>query len=272
MKPIIGITGDVDLAGANERNGGGKVQLNFNYLDAISEAGGCPIIIPPQSDSSILQMLAGLVIPGGDDIDAQEFGEENHPAVETIAPARYQGERALLAAIDPKMPVLGICYGCQLINVAQGGTIIQHLPDVVGHENDKGGTIQNYDVDESSNLGRIAGTRQSGPSYHHQSIGNVGRELRVTARNEDGTVEAIESTTRPWTIGVQWHPERSRANDDSKKLFAAFIDAARRYRESVLKDHEFFNQLVIKGLDLPIEQRQKTVDELFSQYKDRYGF
>jgi len=272
MKPIIGITGDVVLDVGNERSGGGKVQLNFNYLSAIEEAGGCPIILPPQVDPMILQMLGGLVIPGGNDIDAQEFGEENHPTVDPIAPPRYRGERRLLDAIDPKMPLLGICYGCQLMNVAQGGTLIQHLPDEVGHEGDKGGAHQSYSVEPGSKLAMIAGESQAGQSWHHQAIKNVGRELRVTARNEDGTIEAIESTTRPWTIGVQWHPERTPHSEDSKRLFSAFIDAARKYRESVQQDHEFFNQLVIKGLEAPAAQREKTVDELFSAYKDRYGF
>lgn len=272
MKPIIGITGDVDIAVASDRNGGGRVQLNFNYLDAVADAGGCPVIIPPQSDPSILQSLAGLIIPGGHDISASEFGEENHPSVDPIAPHRYRAERTLLHAIDPKMPVLGICYGCQLINIAQGGNLIQHIPDVVGHENDKDGAMQTYAVEEGSKLAQIAGIHQSGQSWHHQAIREVGRDLKVTARNEDGLIEAIESTTRPWMIGVQWHPERTPTSEESKRLFSAFIDAARSYRESVSKDHEFFNQLVIKGLEAPAAQREKSVDELFSLYKDRYGF
>jgi putative glutamine amidotransferase len=272
MKPIIGITGDVDIAIGNERNGGGRVQLNFNYLDAIADAGGCPIILPPQADPVILQSLAGLVIPGGNDIDAAEFGEANHPTVEPIAPPRYHAERALLNAIDPKMPVLGICYGCQLINVAMGGTMIQHVPDVVGHELDKVGTLQSYDVEPTSKLGEIAGTKQSGQSWHHQTIKEIGRELKITARNEDGLVEAIESTSRPWLIGVQWHPERTPDREDSRKLFTAFIEAAIAYRESVSEDHEFFNRLVVKGMSAPTAQREKSVDELFKLYKDRYGF
>lgn len=272
MKPIIGITGDVVLDVGNERSGGGKVQLNFNYLAAIEEAGGCPIILPPHVDPLILQSLGGLVIPGGNDIEAKEFGEENHPTVEPIATPRYRSERQLLDAIDPKMPLLGICYGCQLINVAQGGTLIPHLPDEVGHEDDKNGTLQTYAVEHGSLLSVIAGEHQSGQSWHHQAIREVGRDLWPTARNADGTIEAIESKSRPWTIGVQWHPERTPASDDSKRLFAAFIEAARQYRESVQKDHEFFNQLVIKGLEAPAAQRVKTVDELFSAYKDRYGF
>lgn len=272
MKPIIGITGDVDVESGSERNGGGKVVLNFNYLQAVVDAGGVPLIIPPQADPSVIaSLLDGLLIPGGGDIDAAEFGEDNHPSVESVAKERFQGEKALFAEISPKLPVLGICYGCQFINVVQGGSLIQHLPDFVGHEDDRPGTVQSYSIDEGSKLGSLVGSEATGQSWHHQAIKEIGRDLTITARNADGTIEAIESTSRPWLIGIQWHPERTGENPASQKIFASFIQAARDYRDAAQRDHEYFDQIVRSGLT-PKEKKTSTKEEMFEQYKQSYGF
>lgn len=272
MKPIIGITGDVDVAIGSERNGGGKVQLNFNYVQAVVDAGGVPLIIPPQADmAAVAGLLDGLLIPGGADIDGSEFGEENHPAVDPVAKARFEGEKALFGEISPKLPVLGICYGCQFINIAHGGSLVQHLPDVVGHESDIPGTVQSYSVESDSKLGGMVGGEATGQSWHHQAIKNVGRDLRVTARNADGTIEAIESDSRPWLIGVQWHPERTADSDDSRAIFSAFLSAARAYREGAKKDHEFFDQIVREGMEKKVGPTA-TKDELFAKWKESYGF
>lgn len=232
MKPIIGITTDVNVEDANERNGGGKLVLNWNYAQAIADAGGVPVLIPPQADpAEIASILDGLVIPGGPDIDACEFGEENHPEVKTVPRERFQGEKNLFVKLDSSLPVLGICYGCQFINVMQGGSLIQHLPDIVGHEGDQNGTLQAYSVEKGSRLGEAVGMAEpKGESWHHQAVKELGQDLKVTARNPDGTIEALESTSRPWLIGVQWHPERTLDKEDSQQLFRAFVNAAREYR------------------------------------------
>lgn len=231
IKPLIGIT-----VNAKEEPGdktGGRLWLNWNYAQVVADAGGVPVLIPPQADKvELCKALHGWLIPGGYDIDAKHFGEENHPAVQPIEEERYQSEAELYRHADPDMPILGICYGCQFLNVVRGGKLIQHLPDVVAHEAHEGGTPQDYTVREGSKLQGIVGSQTSGKSYHHQAVGVLGQGLTVVAEHEDGMVEALEATDRPWMIGVQWHPERTFEDEPSRKLFEAFIEAARRYAES----------------------------------------
>jgi len=175
------------------------------------------------------------LIPGGDDIDAGRFGEENHPKVSLQDPARFDGEQRLWNQISTDLPILGICYGCQFLNVARGGTLIQHLPDVVGHEQHTGGTLQEYQVEPGSHLECVIGTQTiTGKSYHHQAVKDTGRNLKVVSKNEDGTIEAIEATDRPWFIGVQWHPERTLQDGPTLLIFKNFVDAARNYALSQL--------------------------------------
>ncbi len=230
MKPIIGISVDCEKDPADERTRG-KLTLNWNYAQAVSDAGGVPILIPPTADMEVVSSLIhGFLIPGGNDIDASRWGEANHPKAVLQDPTRYEAEAALLAILDKDVPVLGICYGAQFLNVNFGGTLVQHLPDVVGHETHAGGTLQEYELEPHSRLAEaMGGTKVQGKSYHHQAVGEPGENLRVVARNQDGTVEAVESTDRPWLIGVQWHPERTSADPATAKLFRDFVDAARRY-------------------------------------------
>lgn len=211
----------------------GKLTLNWNYASSVAQAGGVPLLIPPMADmAEIAVIIDGWLIPGGDDIDAKRFGEENHPKVSLQDPARFEGEARLWEAIPTSLPVLGICYGCQFINVVRGGTLIQHLPDVVGHEQHSGGTMQNYSVDTDSKLGKIIGQKDiEGKSYHHQAVNALGGGLRITSRGEDGTVEAIEATDRPWLIGVQWHPERTYEDPPTRKIFDDLIRAASDYKK-----------------------------------------
>lgn len=232
MKPIIGISVDSKYDPEEPRTRG-SLTLNWNYAEAVALAGGVPLLVPPNAD---MQVVAGLIhgwlIPGGADIDATRWGEENHPKVELQDPRRYEGEAALYAELPADLPVLGICYGCQFLNVVRGGSLIQHLPDVVGHETHSGGTLQTYSIDDDSKLSTAAHTAtMTGKSYHHQAVGSVGESLRVVARGEDGTVEAIEANDRPWMIGVQWHPERTLNDEATQALFHDFVAAARRYAE-----------------------------------------
>jgi gamma-glutamyl-gamma-aminobutyrate hydrolase PuuD len=206
--------------------------VNWNYGQAIAEAGGVPILIPPMADmEAISKIIDGWLIPGGLDIDATRFGETNHPKVELQDPARYDGEAALYRHLDPAVPILGICYGCQFINVVRGGTLTQHLPDVVGHENHSGGTEAKHLL-QPSLLAEVTGVREiEGKSYHHQAVSTLGEGLTITSEAEDGTVEALEGTDRPWLIGVQWHPERSLEDPATRRLFDGFIAAARQFAE-----------------------------------------
>ncbi len=229
-KPIIGITVDCNHDPADPRTRG-KLELNWNYAQAVSDAGGVPILIPPTADmKSIADLIDGWLIPGGNDIDAKHFGEENHPAVETIEAERFESEQALYQYIPAAMPVFGICYGCQFINVMQRGSLIQHLPDVTGNTSHTGGTLQDYAIEESSKLaGAAKASRMQGKSYHHQAIGRVGDDVAVVAQHEDGTIEAIEVPARPWMIGVQWHPERTLTDGPTQQLFESFVSAAAKY-------------------------------------------
>lgn len=208
----------------------GKVTLNWNYPEVIAQAGGVPMLIPPTADmEEVAKLLDGWLIPGGLDIDASRFGEPNHPAVELQDPSRYDSEAALYRAADPNLPILGICYGCQFLNVIRGGSLNQHLPDALGHDGHTVGTEESYQVDPSSHLAQIVGTKLKGLSYHHQAAARLGQGLRVTARAEDGTIEAVEATDRPWTIGVQWHPERSPDDASNRALIQKFVEAAAKY-------------------------------------------
>ncbi|MFZ4506848.1 MAG: gamma-glutamyl-gamma-aminobutyrate hydrolase family protein [Fimbriimonas sp.] len=230
MKPIIGISTDCNHDPEEPRTRG-RLELNWNYAQAIAEAGGVPILIPPMADmASVAKLIDGWLIPGGDDIDAARFGEENHPKVSLSDPARFAGESALLQAIDPELPVLGICYGCQFLNVARGGSLIQHLPDVVGHADHSSGSLHAANVEPESKLYSATGAAEiEGKSYHHQAVGRVGADLRVVARDAEGTVEALEAADRPWMIGVQWHPERTLEDPATRKLFADFVETARQF-------------------------------------------
>jgi gamma-glutamyl-gamma-aminobutyrate hydrolase PuuD len=200
----------------------------------VAKAGGVPLLIPPTADASaVVPLLDGFLIPGGRDIDATRWGEANHPEVEPQDPARFEIEAEIYRLASPNLPIFGICYGCQFLNVVRGGTLIQHLPDVVGHGEHTNGTLQEYALDPTSRLAQeTTAERVAGKSFHHQAVGRLGQGLRVTAHAPDGTVEAIEATDRAWAIGVQWHPERTPEDPATQELFRAFIRAARTFRES----------------------------------------
>ncbi len=231
MKPLIAITTESRREPDNARTGG-KIELNWNYAQTVADAGGVPIVVPPTADmEEIARVVDGWLIPGGDDLDSALWGEPLHPKASLQDGTRYDAERRLFERLDPAVPVLGICYGCQAINVLRGGSLDQHVPDSVGHEGHSGGTMQTYEIDGESLLARSAGAaRMEGKSFHHQAVARVAEGLRAVARAEDGTVEAVEATDRPWFVGVQWHPERTPDDEATQRLFRRFIEAAAAYR------------------------------------------
>jgi putative glutamine amidotransferase len=231
MKPIIGITVESVFSPDNLRTRG-ELNLHWNYPEAVVKAGGLPFLIAPMADmTEVAQVIDGWLIPGGADIDASHFGQENHPSVEVQDPSRWAAEYALFQALDPAVPILGICYGCQFLNVVHGGDLIQHVPDVVGHERHKQGVLETVTVQLDTKLGSVVGNKPCGKSYHHQAVGALGKGLKVTALSADGIVEGLESIEKPWVVAVQWHPERTPEDDRNHELVKEFVREAAKYAE-----------------------------------------
>ena len=226
-KPLIGITTYVERAtwGAWDTE---AALIPYDYVRAVERAGGRAVLVPPDEDGNeeILDALDGLVFSGGNDLAPESYGAQAHPATNGTNPARDRGELALLtAALDRDLPVLAICRGFEVLNVARGGDLVQHLPDVVGHEEHRAvlGEFSDHavSVDPSSRIGEVRGAVKS---HHHQALGQVGDGLREVAWAEDGTVEALEDPDKPFLVGVLWHPE---AGED-QRLFERLVEAAGR--------------------------------------------
>jgi gamma-glutamyl-gamma-aminobutyrate hydrolase PuuD len=205
-----------------------------DYVRAVERAGGRPLLVPPAEDgvAETLDAVDGLVFSGGADLDPALYGQEPHPETLGVGEQRDRAELALLeGALARDMPVLAICRGSQVLNVARGGDLVQHLPEVVGDEKHKHtpGTFADHDVslEEGTRLADILGDRAPVKSHHHQGFGRVGEGLRVAAHAEDGTIEAVEDPSHRFALGVLWHPE---AGEDMK-LFEELVTAARAYRE-----------------------------------------
>jgi gamma-glutamyl-gamma-aminobutyrate hydrolase PuuD len=191
------------------------------------------LLVPPSNDGieETLDSLDGLILSGGSDVDPDLYGDERHPETQSI-PERDRAEIALLrAALERDMPVLAICRGSQVLNVAKGGDLVQHLPDVVGDERHRhtSGAFAEHGVEilPGTRLERVIGDRAPVKSYHHQGYRRLGEGLREAARADDGTIEAIEDPSRRFALGVLWHPEEG----EDFALFAELVDEARRYRE-----------------------------------------
>ncbi|WP_328996714.1 gamma-glutamyl-gamma-aminobutyrate hydrolase family protein [Kribbella sp. NBC_01245] len=203
------------------------------YLDAIDAAGGVPLLLPPVgTDPDVLDILDGLVIAGGCDIDPAGYGAEAHPETVDTRPGRDQHEAILIhAALQRDLPLLAICRGLQMLNVALGGTLHQHLPDVVAHHNHRpepavfGST--EVKIEPDSLTYDVLGDTTTVQCYHHQAIDKVAKELRVTARSGDGTIEAVELPGKGFALGVQWHPEEF---PDDLRLFTALVAEAQKER------------------------------------------
>jgi putative glutamine amidotransferase len=237
--PLIGLTTYLEQA----QTGVWDTQASFLpkvYFDAVTRAGGIAVLLPPQPvDESIanavLDALDGLIITGGKDVDPARYDQEPHPTTDQPRLDRDAWEDALLtAAIERELPFLGICRGLQVLNVNRGGTLIQHLPDVVGSDryNLGGGVFATNEVQVDPHTALAGLLEHSGAisvqSYHHQAVDELAPGLSVTARTDDGTVQAVELSGVPFGLAVQWHPEED-AND--LRLFAGLVDAARSYRK-----------------------------------------
>jgi putative glutamine amidotransferase len=199
------------------------------YLDKILSGGGTPVVLPSVPDiAGVLPRIDGLLLVGGGDLDPVRYGAIPHPANGRVNEARDGAEMALLdEALSLGLPILGICRGMQLLNVALGGTLHQHVPDVVGHEGHAGGpgVFSRHEVylRPGSGLARtLSRTTLDVPSLHHQAIDRLGAGLTACAWSDDGLIEAAELGGHPFTVGVQWHPEA----DEDVSLFSALVSAA----------------------------------------------
>ncbi|HXR43306.1 MAG TPA: gamma-glutamyl-gamma-aminobutyrate hydrolase family protein [Pseudolysinimonas sp.] len=237
-RPLIGLTTYLQRA----QTGVWDVRAAFLpevYFAAVEKAGGIPLLLPPQPidggvAEQVMARLDGLIIAGGLDVEASRYGAEPHPHADPPSRIRDDWDDALLgAAIEAQVPFLAICRGIQVLNVNRGGTLHQHLPELIGDDRYSGahGVFARNEVEVDAGS-RIAAVIGAGPheiqSYHHQAIDAVGDGLRVTARSHGGVVQAVELEGVPFGVGVQWHPEQDAAED--ARLFASLVDAARAYR------------------------------------------
>jgi putative glutamine amidotransferase len=231
-RPVVGITTYVAPARWSYWDAEAAL-VPAEYVRAVEGAGARPLLVPPSSEGveETLDAVDGLIFSGGADLDPGLYGQEPHPETSGIHQERDRAELVLLeAALARDMPVLAICRGSQVLNVARGGDLVQHLPDVVGDEKHKHtpGTYADHDVtiEPGTRLGSLLGDHAPVKSHHHQGLGRIGDGLRPAARAEDGSVEAIESVDHRFAFGVLWHPE---AGEDAK-LFEELVREAGRYR------------------------------------------
>jgi putative glutamine amidotransferase len=232
-RPVIGITTYLTFArfGVWEDD---AALIPAAYVRALEAAGGRALLVPPSMEGidETLDALDGLLFSGGSDLDPDLYGQETHAETNGVVPERDRAELALLrAALERDMPVLAVCRGSQVLNVARGGDLVQHLPDVVGDEKHKHtpGVFADHDVDlvSGTRVQQILGDHAPVKSHHHQGYGQLGEGLREAARADDGTIEALEDPSRRFALGVLWHPE---AGEDFA-LFEALVEEARAYHE-----------------------------------------
>lgn len=235
--PLIGIT----TYGRNAEN---EFTLPAEYVEAVRRAGGIPVLIPAGETEidALLSRLDGLILSGGGDVDPELYAGAKHIEIYMVDPERDGTEMRLARQVAANgMPTLCICRGLQVLNVALGGSLVEHLPDEVGeaitHRNPPPGhaQISSYAlhplrVDASSRLADVLGTTEVEPaSWHHQAVRRLADGLRVIAQAEDGTIEAAEAPEHPWLLAVQWHPEITAADDPAQqRIFDAFVAATLR--------------------------------------------
>jgi len=245
--PLIGLTtyvADTRWGGWERRSG----VLPESYYELVAAAGGRPMLLPPPGRApagpgaaadEVVHAIDGLILTGGGDVDPRTYGERPDPETGGVDGARDTSERALLAAaLRADLPVLAICRGCQVLNVELGGTLHQHLPDVVGHLAHRSAPYVFGDVEVETTPGSIAaavfGTKPTVLCSHHQAIRDVAPGLVVTASTLDGVVEAVELPSARFVLGVQWHPEEQ----GDQRPFAALVRAAQdNHTETAARSH-----------------------------------
>ena len=254
VRPLIGVTtsevrvpGDVEPLAQSDRRQT-EMALGMKYLVAVERAGGIPLVSPPlelDTVEPLLDRLDGLLLSGGPDMDPGTYGGRYHPELGPIEPALDRFELALARAADARgLPILAICRGQQLLNVARGGTLYQHIPE------DPGGNIahrlpgkgqhgkHDVEIDPESRLARALGGVAAAHvnSYHHQAVQELGRGVKPVAWAPDGLIEGIELPDRPFALGVQGHAEAIVEQPEQLALFQEFVAAAGRYGSGARAD------------------------------------
>ncbi len=227
MRPFIGVTCNSDPAGAP--------RVNPNYVRALLDAGALPVPLPfvatPAQAHEVLERLAGVVFSGSEDLDPALWGEARHPRTELMHTSRMTAELLLARAVlERRAPALGICGGMQTLNVARGGSLHQHIPDVsteIEHSDPTGARLHPVAAAPGSRVARLCGAAFSVNSHHHQAVARLGAGLAATAHAPDGIIEAFEEAEAPFLVGVQWHPERMPDDGAQRRLFEALVAAAR---------------------------------------------
>lgn len=232
MKPLIGVSCNF----VEKEGGAGDCVVGAPYVDAVRIAGGLPAILPPldraEDAQELLGRLEGVVFIGGADLRPQRYGEEMHPMTKLVSERREKADFLYLdAAMRRDMPTMAICYGCQALNVAFGGSLYQDIPMQIktGVLHAGTGARHGVRVERGTKLwGILKRDEIETNSFHHQAVKAVKEPMVVSARASDGVVEAIESTRHRLMLGIQWHPERMVDKEEHLMLFQALVEEARR--------------------------------------------
>ena len=235
MKPIIGITTFQSV----NANGHGTILMMQSYVKAVMQAGGIPVLIPSliaeHGWDTLYSHLDGILFSGGGDISLEHFRGEPHPRIDDVDPARDAIELKMVnAAASDGKPFLGICRGCQMMNVALGGTLYTHIPDQLPNaldhsypSNMRTVLVHEVKIEEGTRIAEIFGEPIiKVNSLHHQGLKEIASVVRVAGHAPDGLVEAIELPDHPFGLAVQWHPEWLTDQEPTRNLFKKFVDAA----------------------------------------------
>lgn len=231
----IGITAHIDVVIGEDGNGLLHYVASAPYVKAVRKSGALPVLLPvvdPADAAAVLEIVDALVITGGCDVDPVNYGADADPRLGPTDLVRDAADLAMTrAAVDSNMPTLATCRGIQVLNVAMGGTLVQHVDDHMRidlYNQD----VHNVEIDPASRLATILGTEVVGVnSLHHQVIDRLGPGTRAVARNHDGDIEAIEIDDAPAVLGVQWHPELLRHRGDHLALFEDLVRQVRSRRD-----------------------------------------